>query len=820
MNQRLGQVLKYGGLASAALAVVGAVYVAVVASQAPPVQDLESATQAESSMIMSSDGKLLGKLQESRRQVVPLDQISPWVVRALIDTEDHRFREHHGVDWLRSIKAVLRTATGRTEGGSTITQQLARNVFPEEIGRARNINRKIKEFVTARRIENLFTKDQILAAYLNSVPFLYNAVGIEAAARTYFDKPARELNPREAATLVGMLKGTYYFNPVQYPERALERRNLVLRQMVRRGDLSQAQYDELSDEPLQLSFKRLEEAPDPAPHFTAYVRKWLETWAESTDHDLQRDGLVIHTTLDSRLQAAAAEAVAQQAQALQNVAGVEWSRQSMPFQSRSLDDYTAAAKHAKAFDYFWRTRGALLQEALRKTDEYRALRKAGRGDKAALAALHDDAAVLGRVRDSLTRLEAGLVAIDPTSGAVRAWVGSRDHEIEQYDHVAQAQRQPGSTFKPIVYAAALQQGIPVSKTYTDASIAIPLGDGKTWRPTDMSGSTGQPMTMWEGLVYSKNTITAQVMQDAGLDNVANLARAMGITDSKLDKVPSMALGTSPVTLLEMATVYATIADRGRYRPPYVVDRITDKDGQVIAEFGPQAPQQVLSPEVDDDLIDMTRGVVRQGTGTLVRSRFLPEGDLAGKTGTTQKNMDGWFMLMTPKLVTGAWVGFNDQRVTMRSSYWGQGGHSALLLVGDFMRRAVKGGWVDTQTAFATPQRAPVIGMHDWTDSPDEVVEGIEGAPDQAETPDGAASDPLGVEPPPVANDGLVTDATGVSPRPTLQVGGDTPRTAQELGEALRNMGRDPDTGAQVQRSPMSAEAPPKAPAAIATPAPP
>lgn len=802
MNQRLGQALKYTGLAAATLSILGAFYVAWVVSQAPPVTALENATQAVPSVILSSDGKQLGRLQQNRREPVTLEQISPWVVRALIDTEDHRFREHGGVDWLRSLKAILRTATGRTEGGSTITQQLARNVFPQEIGRARNINRKIKEIVTAWRIEGRYSKDEILVAYLNSVPFLYNAVGIEAAARTYFDKPARELDPRESATLVGMLKGTYYYNPVQYPERALERRNLVLRQMVRRGDLSQALYDSLNDEPLQLRFKRLEEAPEAAPHFTAYVRKWLETWAETTDHDLQRDGLVIHTTLDSRLQEAAAEAVEQQAQALQHVADVEWSQQGMAMQSRSLDDYAGAAKRAKAFDYFWRTRGALLQEALRKTDEYRDLRKAGRSDKAALATLNDNEAVTTRVRNSLTRLEAGLVAVDPSTGAVRAWVGSRDHEVEQYDHVAQAQRQPGSTFKPIVYAAALQQGIPVSKIYTDTPVSIPLGDGKTWRPTDMSGSTGQPMTMWEGLVYSKNTITAQVMQDAGLDNVANLARAMGITDSKLDKVPSMALGTSPVTLLEMASVYATIADQGRYRQPYVVERITDKDGNVLAEFGAQPPKQVLSSEVDDDLIDMTRGVVRQGTGTLVRSRFVPEGDLAGKTGTTQKNMDGWFMLMTPKLVTGAWVGFNDQRVTMRSSYWGQGGHSALLLVGDFMRRAVKGKWVDTKTAFATPERPPVIGMHEWGEAPEEVVEGDPSLQDPSMT-DPTLADPGAT--PPVENDGLVSDPANTAPRQPIQAGGDTPRTAQELGDALRNMGRDPDTGAQVQRSPMAIE---------------
>jgi penicillin-binding protein 1A len=252
----------------------------------------------------------------------------------------------------------------------------------------------------------------------------------------------------------------------------------------------------------------------------------------------------------------------------------------------------------------------------------------------------------------------------------------------------------------------------------------------------------------------------------------------------------------------MASVYATIADQGRYRQPYVVERITDKAGNVVAEFGQQPFKQVLSTEVDNDLIDMTRGVVRQGTGTLVRSRFVPEGDLAGKTGTTQNNMDGWFMLMTPQLVTGAWVGFNDQRVTMRSSYWGQGGHSALLLVGDFMRRAVKNKWVDTKTAFAAPERPPVIGMHDWGSSPEEVIEGdapmgevLPGDPAMADTASLPASE----------GDSLVTDPAGVAQRPPLQAGGDSPRTAQELGEALRNMGRDPETGAQVQRSPMAAE---------------
>ena len=759
-------------------------YIAWIVADAPSVKALKSTSLPEASVIQSADGKVLARLQPNRQAPVPLNQVSPMVIQALIATEDHRFREHHGMDWLRSVKAIGRSATGHMEGGSTITQQLARNLFPEDIGRSRTLSRKVKEMVTALRIEHIYTKDQILETYLNTVPFLYNVYGIELAARTYFDKSAAELNLLESATLVGMLKGANYFNPVQHPERALVRRNLVLAQMVKRQVLSAADFAALKDEPLRVSFRRLDDTPQPAPHFVAYVRKWLEEWADSNDHDLERDGLIIRTTLDSRMQAAATTAVEQQAQALQHVADVEWSQSSLSVQSRSLGDYERAAKHVQPFEHFWRTHPTLLQEALRKTSAYQALRKQGRNDQGALAELNANEALVAQVRSAKTRLEAGFVAIDPGTGAVRVWVGSRDHDLDQFDHVAQAERQPGSTFKPIVYAAALEQGAYPSKTYMDTPIEVNLGGGKTWRPTDMSGATNQPMTMWEGLVYSKNTITTQVMQDAGLEHIASLARAMGITESKLDVVPSMALGTSPVTLLEMASVYATIADEGRYRQPYFIERITDKQGRVLADFGRHAPNQVLSLEADNNLVDMMRGVVKQGTGSMLRTRFVPDGDLAGKTGTTQKNTDGWFMVMHPQLVAGAWLGFNDQHVAMRSSYWGQGGHSALLLVGQFMQQAVKQKWVSTTVAFASPIRPPVIGAHDWADAPEQVG----GASAEESSDDAIIRDPAG------------TAAQGWPPLPR-----DEPRSAQELGEVMRAMGRDADTGAPLGRSPTASE---------------
>jgi penicillin-binding protein 1A len=361
------------------------------------------------------------------------------------------------------------------------------------------------------------------------------------------------------------------------------------------------------------------------------------------------------------------------------------------------------------FEYFWRSKGGLVNSFIRETGEFKNATEGGEEPAAALKRLRADRAFMAQLRRTKTRLEAGFMAMDPTSGEVRAWVGSRDFKKDQFDHVAQALRQPGSTFKPIVYGAALEKGISSEQTYQDEAVAIKAGDGKVWRPTDMSGASGEPMTLREGLILSKNTITAQVMQDVGLPNIVKLARDLGIRDSKLDSVPSLALGTSPVTLLEMVSAYSTIAAQGEYRKPVFVKRITDREGNTLAEFGAQTPQRAMSNESAVMLIDMMRGVINRGTGTAIRYRFGITGDVAGKTGTTQKNTDGWFIMMHPQLVAGAWVGFNDNRVTMRSNYWGQGGHNAILLVGDFFKSAIDSGKVNATAAFpGAVRRAPII----------------------------------------------------------------------------------------------------------------
>jgi penicillin-binding protein 1A len=716
--QRAAIIALWGGLALAALLLV---YILILIPLTPGIADLKQAQAARPTVILSADGKELASFEQGVQERIKLSQVSPHVVTALIATEDHRFYEHHGVDFTRIGGALLASLRGDTQGGSTITQQLARNMFPAEIGRSRSLNRKLKELITAFKIENTYSKTEILEAYLNTVPFLYNAYGIEMAARTYFDKPASQLDVLESATLVGMLKGTNYYNPVTNPERSLQRRNVVLGQMFKHGAFPEARYKALTKRPLRVHFARQPEKSGKDNHFTAYVRKWLLDWADENDYNLQLDGLVVQTTLDAALQDAATRAVERQAAALQAVADVEWARGDVP-SSTSTGMYTDMRDEVGRFDYYWRSHPEVLDAFVRESGEYRHALDEGEAPAAALKRLKADRAFMGRLKAAKTRLETGFVAMDPSTGEIRAWVGSRDFQKEQYDHVVQAARQPGSTFKPIVYAAALERGITPDHPYMDAVMNIKAADGTVWRPTDMSGTTGRQMTLRDGLVYSKNTITAQVMQDVGVSPIVKLARDLGVRQSKLASVPSIALGTSPVTLLEMVNAYATIAAQGEYRKPVVVKRILDRDGQVLAEFGKDAPEHALSPAAAVTLIDMMRGVVNRGTGTAVRYRFGINSDVAGKTGTTQNNADGWFILMHPNLVAGAWVGFNDTRVTMRSNYWGQGGHNAILIVGDFFKTALDSGKLDGAALFPGGHKPEPVVRHEEEEEPQEEME--------------------------------------------------------------------------------------------------
>nr|WP_144151782.1 transglycosylase domain-containing protein [Paraburkholderia sp. BCC1885] len=653
-------------------------YVIVLIPFTPSISDIRKARVDQPAQVLSADGKVLAEFKPSNREWVALSDISPHMVDALISTEDHRFYEHHGIDWRRTGSAALHTFGGERQGGSTITQQLARNLYPDDIGRAPTLTRKVKEAITALKIEAAYSKPQILETYLNTVPFLYNAYGIEMASRTYFGKSADQLDILESATLTGMLKGNSYYNPVLNPERALERRNTVLAQMVKYGRLSPAAFETLRRKPLRVDFERQIEPPGPAPHFAQQLRKWLISWADRNDYNIYSDGLIVHTTIDSRLQSMATAAVALQGNALQSVANGAWSAR------------TGCAPGNDLFKTF-----------IRETPDYRALLSAGQSDDDALQHLSADRTFVRNLCHDKSEVQAGFLAIDPRNGQIRAWVGSRDFTDEPFDHVQQSRRQPGSTFKPFVYGAAFAAGAKPTDTFIDQPVEIPLKGGEIWRPNDDVPPSGKPMSLRDALAYSRNRITAQLMEQVGPNKVVSVARATGVRDSTLEPVPSLALGTSPVTIKEMVSAYGTIANDGMYLEPRMVTAIEDRNGKVLAQFEPAAPERALPAAADRTLIDVMRDVVNRGTGAAIRSRFGIRADVAGKTGTTQDNADGWFILMQPQLVAGAWVGFDDGRVTLGSSYWGEGAHTALPIVGDFYQRALRARLIDSRARFDT-----------------------------------------------------------------------------------------------------------------------
>jgi penicillin-binding protein 1A len=399
--------------------------------------------------------------------------------------------------------------------------------------------------------------------------------------------------------------------------------------MAKHGKLDAARLESLSSRPLKVDFERQMEFPGVAPHVAQQLRKWLIEWADRRGYDIYADGLVVRTTIDSKLQRAANQAVTKQVAQLQPLAD----------------------------------------------------RRRRKGEEA-------------------QQLQAGFLALDPRSGFIRAWVGSHDFAQEQFDHVAQARRQPGSTFKPFVYGAAFTQGMSPMATFIDQAVTLRNGND-VWTPTDNKPPSGEPTTLRDGLVYSKNTITAQLMQQVGPARVAEFARAMGVRQSKLEAVPSLALGTSPVTLREMVAAYGSIANGGRYVEPVLVLRIERKGGALLEEFRPREPERAMPRPSALTLVDVMRGVVDEGTGVAIRQRYGITADVAGKTGTTQDNSDGWFILMHRQLVAGAWVGFNDNHVTMGP--WGEGARSALPIVGDVFQQALRNRWLDASAEFDIPR---------------------------------------------------------------------------------------------------------------------
>ncbi|PSQ68082.1 MAG: penicillin-binding protein, partial [Bacteroidetes bacterium QH_2_67_10] len=668
-------------LAPAVLIFAFYVYVGTLVFLAPSVDELGQRQLASATVLYTADGQELSRLYEENRTAIPLDSMAATLPQALVAIEDQRFYQHGGVSFRRTVGALWQTAQGNQQGGSTITMQLARNAFTD-VANDWVISRKIKEWITAVRINDLYSKEKILEMYLNTVPFNYNAFGVEAASQIYFNKPSAQLDTLQSATLMAMMRGPSYYNPVQNPENNRPRRNEVLEAMSETGVLTPTEAQRLQDQRPEMDFQPVDVSHNLAPFFAEYLRQRLGDWAKENGYDLYSDGLKVYTTIDAKMQKAAEEAVQEVMDDLQAVVDVSWSSASSSFFSSNESAYQAQQNPETAFDYFWETHPELLNAFVKQSARYKRLTEEGASEEKALEQLKGDSSFLDSIKTNMQRIQSGLVAMQPSNGHIKAWVGGRDFEEDKYDHAYLSKRQPGSTFKPFVYATALDRGYRQNDVLRDAKIEYVNDEtGQTWSPANFSGESGQMMTLKQGLANSKNTITAQLIIDIGAGRVAETARRMGIK-SDLQAVPSLGLGTSEVTLLEMVGAYGTLANKGRYQEPIGITRIEDRYGRTVETFQSES-RQALEASVAHGTLQMMEAVVTEGTGVRIR-QYAGGGDWAAKTGTTQENADGWFMLMHPELVTGTWVGFNSPRITFRTRYWGQGSHNALKVAGHFI----------------------------------------------------------------------------------------------------------------------------------------
>ncbi len=677
------------GAGMAAVLVIG-IWALFLIDDLPTFEQLDNPSLQLATVAYTADNRELARYAFQNRSWVTYEEISPHAINALVATEDRRFYDHWGIDLPGIVVAASEALTKfSVRGASTISQQLARNLYNQDIGFDVSISRKLKEMITAIHLERRYTKREIIEMYLNTVSFSENAFGIEASSQTFFSKPASDLGPLEAASLVGMLQATTYYNPHRNPENNRRRRNIVLSQMVKSGYLSADFYEEHSEDPVEVDYNPSAEiTASLAPYFAEQVRLWMREWARENGYSLYSAGMRVFTTLDSRIQEFAAASVRENMDGLQKVVDYEWGTR-YPGPPRGELEWYRQQSGYEPFDYFWNSKQSLVSSFIRETEHFRSLRRSGQSADRALAQLRGDEAFMDSLKAQKTRLEGSLVSIDPHSGYVKAWVGGRSLATDWYDHVATAARQPGSTFKPFVYTAAIDNGWSPYYRLPDSSYTYPIpGTGQVWTPGNFGNeSSGEMMTLRDALAQSKNTVTARVItQLVNPSQVAFYARRMGI-ESPLDEVPALGLGTSDVTLLEMTSAYGTLASGGLHYDPVMVTRIEDRFGNVLYEHQP-SPEEALSEETAYTVVDMMRGIINSqaGTGSRIRWQYgLTQYDMAGKTGTTQNAADGWFILMHPELVTGAWVGFNDRRVAFRSTFWGQGAHNALFLVGDYFR---------------------------------------------------------------------------------------------------------------------------------------
>lgn len=660
------------------------IYVLSVIGDIPPIEEIENPQINLATEIYSVDNQLLGDLYfEEHRVNVRKNEISGYVFDALVATEDVRFYDHPGVDMTALFRVAIKTVLGGDKssgGGSTISQQLARNLWNKHVGFEHSVSRKIKEMIVAVVLEKNFTKDEIMVAYLNTVPWGSNLYGIEAASKTYFDKNAKDLNKEEAALLVGMLKGPTQFSPIINPQNSIKRRNVVLSQMEKYDFISKAEFQKLKNKPLKLDYSVKDHNYGIATYFRDYLQDVLKKWAKENGYNVYTDGLKVYTTIHSKMQKHAENAVKEHISNYQKV----------------FD------KHIKGREQ-WLKDSTIIERAMKRCSRWATLRNAGMKAKD----IRKTFFVKQKMRlfswdrlidttltpwDSLKYyskfLEAGFMAMDPYTGEVRAWVGGINHDYFKYDHVFKGKRQVGSTFKPFVYTAAFDNGYSPCRKVKNEDVFFYNEDGKMiWSPKN-SGKSGGEMRLRKALAHSVNKITARVMKDIGVETVVKYAHAMGI-QSKLEKVPSLALGTTDLSLFEMVGAYSTFVNKGIWTEPVVIMRIEDKFGNVIYTNRPKT-KQALSAETAYMMLDMLKAVVNGGTAGRLRPsyKFSSKLDIGGKTGTTQNNSDGWFMGITPYLAGGAWVGHADRNVHFLSTYYGQGAAMALPIWGLFMKKVI------------------------------------------------------------------------------------------------------------------------------------
>ncbi len=662
----------------------------------PSVEELQNPKSNLATIIYSSDKKILGKYYAENRENIEFKNLNPNIVKALLATEDVRFYEHSGID----IKALFRSAfgvfTGGSKGGgSTLTQQLAKMMFPrEKLSKAGLFMRKIKEWIIALRLERNYTKEEILTMYLNRFDFLNLAVGIKSASKIYFNTVPDSLNTQQSAMLVGMAQNPSLYNPIRHAERTLNRRNTVLSQMKKYKYITAQQYDSLSKLPLGINFRPESHNEGLATYFREYLREFfLKEWCQQhinpetgEPFNLYKDGLKIYTTIDSRMQQYAEQAVNEHMKDLQIAFFKECkNKRNAPFAwnltKKEIED--------------------IMMTSIKRSDRYREQKKQGVPEQDILKTFHQKVPMtvyaLNGEKDTImtpwdsikyykTFLQCGFMAMEPQTGYIKAWVGGINYKHFKYDHVKISKRQVGSTFKPFVYALAIQEGYSPCYQVPNVRTCITTATGEEWCPDNSDGEkgTGKLVTLRYALANSINYISAWLMKQFGPHAVVSLAKRLGIV-SDLPEVPSLCLGTADISLYEMVGANSTFVNKGTYIQPLFVTRIEDKNGKILDEFTSKM-EEVFNEDKAYVMVQLMRGVVDYGTGARLRFRYNLRNPIAGKTGTTQNNSDGWFMGLTPDLVAGVWVGGDERSIHFNTLEMGQGASMALPVWGKFFQK--------------------------------------------------------------------------------------------------------------------------------------